>query len=124
MPGGRDNSRRRSMTRMNAQISDSRPLSEQVYEAGLEWADADAAARMLESLKSAFLAQKISERADMPISRAENEVKASLEWKDYVVKMERSRTKANKLKIRREFLEARAWEAKSAEATERLRARL
>lgn len=109
---------------MNAHVTSNQPLSEQIYEAGLEWADADAAARMLESLKSAFLAQKVSERGDMPISRAETEVKASAEWKEYVVKMERARTRANKLKIHREFLEAKAWEQKSEQATERLRARL
>lgn len=110
---------------MNAHaIPKNEPLSEQIYAAGLEWAEADAAARMLESLKSAFLAQKVAERGEMPVSRAENEVKASPEWKDYVVKMERSRTKANKLKIHREYLEAKAWEEKSSQATERLRARL
>lgn len=100
-------------------MSSRRPQSELYREAALRWADLDAAARMLEEGKSAVLAQKMSALGDMPVSKAEMAVKASPEWSDYIKKMVRTKTEANKAKIAVEFERMRFSEQLQDRADER-----
>ncbi len=100
------------------------PYSEQVRLKGLEWADLDAAARLLEEGKTTYLAQRMAALGDMPVSKAEREVKASADWADYIKKMVSARTRANKARIEWKFLEAQAWEHRDEEATKRAEMRM
>jgi hypothetical protein len=98
---------------------DNRPISEQFRTVGDQWVDADAAANLLEELKSAHLAQWMLALGDMPVSRAEMQVKGSEQWQRYIERMCLARREANLLKVRKEELNMRAQEQNSAEATRR-----
>lgn len=100
------------------------PLSEQFRLIAKKWIDADSAASILEETKSAFLAQKMAEQGDVPVSRAEMAVKASREWVDYVTSMVEARKKASLLKAQLEYIRMRFSEQQSFEATKRAEMKL
>lgn len=100
------------------------PLSEQYRIAGEEWVDADAAASLLEELKTATLNQRMMALGDMAVNRAEMLIKGSPDWKQYVENMVTARTRANRLKVRLEELRMRHTEQQSEEATRRHEMRL
>lgn len=99
-------------------------LTEQWRDAADKWVDADDAARMLEDTKSAMLAKWMAELGDVPVSRAEQSVKASVRWKTFVESTVKARTVAEKLKIEMKYLEMRRMDERSEEATHRVEARL
>lgn len=100
------------------------PWSEQFRIVAKQWVDADAAADILEQLKSATLSQLITELGDMPVNRAEAKVKSDTEWQSYIRNMVEARQKANKLKVQMEYLRMKFSEWQSHEATKRTEARL
>jgi hypothetical protein len=100
------------------------PWSEQYRIVAKQWVDADAAADILEELKSATLAQLMTELGDMPVSRAEMNVKAGNEWQAYIRQMVEARQKSNMFKVQLEYLRMKFSEWQSHEATKRTEARL
>jgi hypothetical protein len=100
------------------------PLSEQYRVAADQWVDADAAASILEELKTATLNQRMLALGDMAVNRAEMTVKASPDWKRYIEEMVAARTRANKLKVRMEELRMRYGETQSEEASRRAELRM
>lgn len=100
------------------------PLSERIGRAHRNWVNLDEAARLLEATKSAVFSQKVIALGDMPVSRAENIVKASPEWHDHITKVEKARTAANHAKVEWDYLRNQLVEWQSAAADERLRAKL
>jgi hypothetical protein len=100
------------------------PLSEQFRVIAKKWVDADAAASMLEETKSSVLAQMMAGQGDMPVSRAEMNVKASGEWREYVKNMVEAREKASLLKVQLEYIRMRFHEWQSHEATKRAEMKL
>jgi hypothetical protein len=100
------------------------PLSEQFRIAAKAWVDLDSAASLLEETKSAVLSQKMAALGEMPVSRAELNVKASEEWRSFVTKMVEARQAANLAKVRLEWLRMRFSEQQSFEATARAERRL
>lgn len=100
------------------------PWSEQFRIAAKRWVTADSAARMLEETKTAVLAQRMATLGDMPVSRAENEVKSSPEWADFIQKMVEARTSANLEKVKMEFVRMKFAEFQSTEASNRAEMRL
>lgn len=108
-----------------SRAGDNRPHSEVYREAAEDWCDKDAAARMLEECKTAFLEKRKNDLdPDLPDSHRERIIKASEEWRDYLVKMVRARTAANKAKINLEYVEMKGWEQRSTEANRRAEMRL
>lgn len=105
-------------------MTDNRQLSEIYEEAGNAWADADAAADLLEQCKSSFLAEKILNYPQDAHNKAEAKVKASPEWKRYIDDMVNARKLANRLKIKLETIRMRFGEWQSDEANNRAQARL
>jgi hypothetical protein len=100
------------------------PLSEQYRVAADQWVDADAAASILEELKTATLNQRMLALGEMAVNRAEMLVKGSPEWRTYIQEMVAARTKANKLKVRMEELRMRYGETQSEEASRRAELRM
>lgn len=100
------------------------PISEQFRIIAKKWVDADAAASMLEETKSSVLAQMMAGQGDMPVSRAEMNVKASGEWREYVKSMVEAREKASLLKVQLEYIRMRFHEWQSHEATKRAEMKL
>ena len=101
-----------------------KPLSEQYRLIAKQWVDADAAASLLEETKSAVLAQRMAALGDMPVGRAEMQVKASNEWEDHIMEMVSARKRASLLKAQLEFIRMRFSEWQSAEATRRAEMKL
>jgi hypothetical protein len=105
-------------------MSDNLPFSEQYRLVAKQWVDADAAANLLEECKTPTLSQKMVALGDMPVSRAEMLVKASDEWHEYIKIMVEARKRANLLRAQKDYIEMRAKEYQSAEASKRAEMRL
>lgn len=103
---------------------DNRPLSEQAYEAGLDYSDKNAAASLLEDLKSSVLSRMMAALGEMPVNRAEMKVKASDEWVDHVTRIVTARKVSDDAKFYHEYLRARFAEWQSEQANDRTAARL
>lgn len=93
--------------------------SEKYRLAGEDWSDKDAAANLLEDLKSAMMAQWQTELGDIPVNRAEQIVKASARWIKYVTDAVEARRVANWALVNRKTIEMRAMEQHSVEANQR-----
>lgn len=100
------------------------PISEQYRIVAKAWVDADAAASLLEETKSAVLARMMSEQGDVPVSRAEMNVKASDDWKTFVTQMVEARKQASLLKVKLEYVRMRFYEWQSIEASKRAEMKL
>lgn len=101
-----------------------RPLSEEYRIAAKAWVDLDGAARLLEETKTAVLSQRMRQLGDMPVSKAEQIVKASPEWMDFIQKMCKARTDANLAKVRLEWVRMKFSEWQAMDATARAEMRL
>jgi hypothetical protein len=104
---------------MNAPFRNDTPISEQYRLAAMDWVAMDAAARMLEEGKSAYIAQQIDKLGDMAHAKAERIVKASPDYADYIKKMVNAKTAANRQKVELDFLKMRHMERNSEEANAR-----
>lgn len=100
------------------------PISTQFAQASYDWCQKTAAADLLEECKSATLSQRMLDYADEPLNRAEMKVKASDEWRDYLEKMVEARKAANIAKVKCEYLRMKHSEWQSAQANERMQAKL
>ena len=113
---------------MNRLVSDvpkkDRPLSEEYRLAAKTWVDLDGAARLLEETKSVVLSQRMRQLGDMPVSKAEQVVKASPEWSDFIEKMCKARTEANLAKVRLEWIRMKFSEWQATDATHRAEMKL
>lgn len=103
---------------------DNRPFSEQFATAGKEWAEKESAASLLEDSKSAVMAQRQAMLGDLPVNRAEQIVKASPDWLEYIERTVEARREANHAKVHMEFLRMRFQEFMSTEANQRTEAKL
>ena len=99
-------------------------LSEKYRLAAKDWCELDAAANILEETKSAFLSQKMAALGDMPVSKAEMQVKASAEWREFIESMVAARKAANLAKVKLEWVRMQFSEWQSAEANSRAERRL
>ena len=99
-------------------------LSEQFRIVAKRWVDCDAAANLLEETKSAVLAQMMAKLGDMPVSRAEMNVKASDEWTEHITNMVDARKAANLAKVHLDYIRMKHMEWTSANANQRHEARL
>jgi hypothetical protein len=99
-------------------------ISEQYRIVAKQWVAANTAADMLEECKSAVLSQQMHALGEMPVSRAELEIKASDDWTEYLRKMVEARGKANLLKVQCEYLRMRHSEQQSREASARAEMRM
>jgi hypothetical protein len=100
------------------------PISEQFRLVAKQYNDLEAAASLLEEMKSATLSQWMLELGDMAVSKAEMQVKGSERWKGYIEAMCATRARANKLKLQLEWLRMRHTEWNSEAATRRAEMKL
>lgn len=98
--------------------------SEQYRLAAKDWVAKDAAADILEQTKSSVLAQQMLACGDLAVNRAEMQVKASQEWRDFIKSMINAREAANLAKVKLEYVRMKFSEWQSAEATARAERRL
>jgi hypothetical protein len=98
--------------------------SEQYRLAAASWVDADAAANLLEETKSAMLARLMIMQGDMPVSRAEMNVKASDEWTKFIDQMNEARKQATLLRVKLNYIQMKFQEWNSENATKRAEMRL
>jgi hypothetical protein len=105
-------------------MRNNRRSSDRFQEAGEAWVAADAKARLLEESKTTVLAQMQVKLGDMPVTRAEQIVKASPEWESHIHKMVQAKTEANLAKINLEVMRMRHSEDMSDAANERIMSKL
>lgn len=98
--------------------------AEQYRVQGEIWADKEAAAQLLEDSKSSVMAQWQTELGDMPVNRAEQTVKASNRWRDYITDTVMARKEANLAKVRLEAIRMKAMEYQAKEANQRTELRI
>ena len=96
-----------------------RPISEEFRLVARAWVEADKAASIFEESKSAVLSQMMMKRGDMPVSKAEMQVKGSPEWQEYIDKMVDARSEANLKKVQLEYIRLKFAEWQSADANAR-----
>lgn len=105
-----------------------RPLSEQWRIAAKAWVEAEAAAQLLEDLKTTSLEQMkqslIEQEGDMPDSHAERRVKSRPDWEKYIRDMVAARKEANLCKVKLDWLKMRFAEWTSRDANSRAEMRL
>lgn len=99
-------------------------LSKKFWEAAKNFLEHNKSASFLEEMKTATLSQMMMKLGDMPVSKAEMQVKASPEWEEYIRLMTASRASANEAKLQMEFLRMKASERMSEEATARAELKL
>jgi hypothetical protein len=104
--------------------SENQPLSEIYLEAAEDWADKEAAAQLLEDTKSAVMAQKVGQCGDIPVNRAEQIVKSTSDWREYVTKVVEARKVANLAKVKLEYIRMRHMEWVNHESNNRAGSRL
>ncbi len=78
--------------------------AEKYRKCGEDWADKESAAALLEDCKSTVMAQRQTMLGDIPVNRAEQQVKASPDWEEYIRSCVEARHQANLAKIRLEAL--------------------
>jgi len=100
------------------------PFSERFRIAAEEWVDAENAAQLLEDTKSIAMAQRQTALGDMPVNRAEQTIKASPSWAQYVESIVEARTKANLAKVKMEYEKLRFMEHQSQSANARAEMKL
>lgn len=99
--------------------------SERYRLAGIDWAEKNAAASLLEELKSATQSELQTKLgSDLPVNRAEQIVKSSSQWRDYIEKMVEARRIANEAKINLEAIRMEYFTEQSENATKRGEMRL
>lgn len=104
---------------------ENRPLSEVYLEAAEDWCDKDAAAQLLEDTKSSIMSQKqVALGADLAVNRAEQVVKASPDWHEYLEKIVEARRVANLAKVKLEYIRMRHMEWVNNESNNRAGSRL
>lgn len=83
-------------------------IAERFRLAGEEWTDLDAAATLLEEMKTTTLEKMktdyIQEYGHMADNKAERIVKSGKNWKDYIHRMCAARAAANRAKMQIEYL--------------------
>lgn len=89
-----------------------------------KWVAEDSAARLTEESKTSVFSQMVGKQGDMPVSRAEHNVRSSQEWHEYIKNMVEQRTKANMAKVEMRYLEMKYMERQSMEATARAERRM
>ena len=87
--------------------------------AALEFVELDAAARLLEDTKSAVFSQLVKAQGDVPVNRAETEVRASEGWQRHVQAVVDARTRANRAHVEADFARMKVIEAAQDRADER-----
>lgn len=106
-----------------------RPISEQYRLIGLQWVDAEAAAKLHEELKTHTLSKMKrdlitkSGESDMADNKAERIVRSSPEWETYIREMCRLRAIADKLKVQKDSLRMRhsEWIGYNADARQEMK---
>jgi hypothetical protein len=101
-----------------------KPLSEQYRIVAKKWVDADGAANMLEETKSAVLSKMMVDLGDMPVSKAEMQVKASDAWREHITQMVEARSQASLLKVQMEYIRMKFHEWQSHAANRRAEMKL
>jgi len=94
-------------------------IEERLRLKGLEWAELDEAANLLEELKNSVLADYVNKADGSSVAARETAAKANPEYKDYIKTMVQARGKAIRAKV--EYDSARAWVelVRTSEATKR-----
>lgn len=100
-------------------LKDPARFAQAIVRKGEAWADAEAAAALLEETRKTVLASEMAKQGDMPVSKAEMHALASDVYRKHVLSMVEARQAANKARVAYDGAKAMMELARSAEATRR-----
>jgi hypothetical protein len=100
-------------------LKDPARFAHAIVKKGEAWADAEAAAALLEESRKTVLAQQMVGYGDIPVSKAEMNGLASIKYREHIAAMVEARKVANKAKVAYDGAKAMMELARSAEATRR-----
>ena len=89
------------MSELNDLLKDPARFAQAIVRKGEAWADAEAAASLLEETRKTVLAAEMAKQGDMPVSKAEMHALASDVYRQHVSSMVEARRAANKAQIGR-----------------------
>ena len=107
------------MSELNDLLKDPARFAQAIVRKGEAWADAEAAAALLEETRKTVLASEMAKQGDMPVSKAEMHALASDVYRQHVASMVEARRAANKARVGYDGAKAMMELARSAEATRR-----
>ena len=107
------------MSDLNGLLKDPARFAQAIVRKGEAWADAEAAASLLEETRKTVLAAEMAKQGDMPVSKAEMNGLASIKYREHIEAMVEARRVANKAKVSYDGAKAMMELARSAEATRR-----
>lgn len=103
----------------NSTLGDPARFAQSIVSRGELWADANAAAELLEETKGTLLAKIFKEHFDKPAWKAEAEAKGDTRYEEHVTRMVDARRLANLARVRYDGAKAMGEFARSAESTRR-----
>ena len=102
--------------------SDNRSWADRFRAQGEKWADLHNAAQLLDDMKGVVFAQKVNallaNDPKMAVNRAENEIKSSDDWEEYVRSCVAASHQDNLAKIELEFMKMKLQEYQGQQANE------
>jgi 2-methylaconitate cis-trans-isomerase PrpF len=103
----------------NSTLGDPARFAQSIVARGELWADAEAAADLLEETKGTLLAKLTKEHLDLPAWKAEAEAKGDPRYEEHIKAMVDARRLANLARVRYDGAKAMGEFARSAESTRR-----
>lgn len=103
----------------NSQLSDPAKFAQAIVSRGELWADAEAAADLLEETKGTLLAKITKEHFELPAWKAEAASKGDSRYEEHIKAMIDARRLANLAKVRYDGAKMMGEFARSAESTRR-----
>jgi hypothetical protein len=100
-------------------LKDPARFAHAIVRKGEAWADAEAAASLLEETRKTVLAGEMAKQGDIAVSKAEMHALASEPYRQHVASMVEARRVANKARVAYDGAKAMMELARSAEATRR-----
>lgn len=100
-------------------LKDPARFAHAIVKKGEAWADAEAAASLLEETRKTVLAGEMAKQGDIAVSKAEMHALASEGYRQHVAAMVEARRVANKARVAYDGAKAMMELARSAEATRR-----
>lgn len=104
---------------VNSHLSDPAKFAQSIVSRGELWADAQAAADLLEETKGTLLAKITKEHFDQPAWKAEAAAKSDPRYEEHIKSMVDARRLANLAKVRFDGAKMMGEFARSAESTRR-----
>lgn len=101
-------------------MADPNEVYQKLYEAGNDWADAEAAASLLEESKKSVLAEIMNKVVEKSVAAKESYALQTVDYMDHLKKMVEARRVANRARVKYSSMKVWADMYRTQEATKRV----